>query len=53
MFVGGGGGEVWVALPSEDAKVCVGGVDSIKGKERGVVVKCFGWVSVNEVSGGV
>jgi hypothetical protein len=24
-----------------------------KGQKRGAVVKCFGWMSVNEVSGGV
>lgn len=48
-----GGGEVWIALASEDAEMCVGGVDSIKGKEQGLVVKCFGWVSVDKVGGGV
>jgi hypothetical protein len=51
--VGCGGGEVWVTLATEDTKVRVGWVGSIKGKVGGVVIKSFGGMSVDETRGSV
>jgi hypothetical protein len=51
--VGGGGGEIWVTFATKDSKVCIGGVSTIKGKERGVVVKSFCKMTVNEMCGSV
>lgn len=47
----GYGGKVRIALATEYAKMCIGGVYTIEGKEWGVVLKRLGGVSVDKVGG--
>lgn len=51
--MGGGGREVWVTLTAKNSKVCIEWVSSIEGKKRGVVMKSFGGMMVNEMRGSV
>jgi len=47
-----GGRKIWIAMASEHAEVTICGWCTKKGLVRSAVLKCFGGVEVEEVSGG-